>query len=478
MSELAINQRQVQKQSQLLSPQMQHSLKMLQVPVLELHALIGQEIQTNPALEESEPIEMEQIEIEPNVDEDAPEPDQELDLESYERLLKLDDQTKDYFNQDNTRGSYSAEAAAKRQHFMESLTAPVSLQEHLRDQLNLLNLPPDEHVMAELIIGCIDEDGFLKTQLKQLSIGGYAEDHLLDLMRQVQDFEPAGVGARDLRECLMIQLRRRGEEDSLAGRIVLNHLQALGSRKFPEIAAAMGVGLEAVTEAAMHIGSLEPKPGREFISESTTYVTPEVFVNREKGDWLITLNDEHIPSLRISRHYRRLMEDPTTPIETKRYINDKIRAGEFLIKSIQQRQDTIRDIVTEIVNCQEEFMFDGVEKLRPLTMAEVASKIGKHETTVSRAIADKYVQTPQGVYELKYFFTPGYKRADGTMCSNEVIKRALQRLVNSECKRSPLSDEALVTALSKEGTKVARRTIAKYRKELNILASHLRREHF
>ena len=465
------------RQTQVMAPQMRQSLKMLQVPVLELQAIVAQELEVNPTLDET-PLENEQIEIEPEVDAEAPDDRaEELELmEDYERLAKLDDEWRDYFNQASGSGGPSAEALSRREYLMNTLRQETSLQEHLAGQLAMVNLDDHSRRLGELLIGCIDEDGFLGTTVEELALTGFEAEDVERVLAIVQEFEPVGVAARDLRECLLIQLRRRGRADSLAYRVVEQHLHALGGRKYPDIASSLEATVDEVTEAARDIAALEPRPGREFSGESATYVLPELTITKDDdGEYIVLLNDDQIPNLRISRRYRQLVEDAATNKETRRYIIEKIKQGEFLIKSIQQRQDTIRAIAERIVEVQRDFLDHGVEHLRPLTMSEVADEIGKHETTVSRAIANKYVQTPRGVLELRYFFTPGYKKQNGSEVSNEAVKNNILKLVDEEDKLKPLSDSAIQKQLEANGTKVARRTIAKYREELKILPSHMRK---
>lgn len=457
-----------------MAPQMRQSLKMLQVSALELQSLIAQEIEMNPTLDSDAP-EMEPLEIETDVaGEITDEAESEL-LEDYEKLAQLDEDWREYFRNNRPVGT-NTEAEAKRQHFLNSLSQGTSLQEHLETQLGMLDLDPAEREIGRLLIGCIDEDGFLSTSIDELVLTGFEREPLERILELIQTFEPVGVGASDLRESLLIQLRRAGEEDTVAYQIVANHLQALGSRKLPDIASSLGLSVEQVVNAAEHIGNLEPKPGREFSNESATYLMPEVFVYLEDGEYVVHLNNEFIPHLRISRHYREVIENENTTKETRKYLIEKVKSGEFMIRSIHQRQDTIRDIAEEIVRVQTPFLDEGVSKLRPLTMAEVAERIGKHETTVSRAIANKYISTPRGVFEMKYFFTPGYKSKDGDDVSNAAVKRIIAELVDAEDKLKPLSDAAMERTLKERGMKIARRTIAKYREEMKILPSHMRKE--
>ena len=476
MAQQILSQRQEQRMQLVLAPQLRQSLEMLQVPVLELQTLIQNELQQNPTLEEKLTDSADRVEIEPIADaaEDAA-PEGNLD-EQFEALAKLDDEWREYFQQSRSVTTYTSEDAARRQFFLDSLSQPESLQEHLLTQLNFAGLGAEDRQIGELLIGSINDKGFLTSDLSELvETTGFEADQLERVLLILQDFDPVGVATRDLKECLLVQLRRLGEADSLAARIIGGHLKALAAHKYAEIARALKETPENVQQAAQFIATLEPRPGRAFSASAPAYVLPEVIVQRVNGDYSVTLNNDHIPHLRISKHYRNLMADPDTPIEVKNYIRDKIRAGEFMIKSIGQRQQTISRIAVEIVRVQRGFLEHGVTELRPLTMAEIAGKLGIHETTVSRAIASKYMQTPRGTFEMKFFFTPGFKTADGREVSNKTIKDAIAQLVAGEDPANPLSDQAMVDVLKERGTTVARRTVAKYREELKILPSHLRK---
>lgn len=461
---------QQQRMQLVLAPQLRQSLELLQAPILELRSLVQQEVEQNPTLEE-QPQETEQIDVESQTAEEAAEFDDE-----FERLVQMDDEWRDYFNQNKPIRHYSAEDAARRQHFFDSLSQPESLQQHLMNQLTLAGLEGTDYQIAELLIGSINDEGYLTTSLEELAgTTGFDVAEMERVLEIVQEFDPIGIGARDLRECLLLQLRRLGKEDSIAATIVDTRLDDLGARRFSEIARALKAPIEEIQEAARLIATLEPKPGRSFAADATSYVTPEVVVQKVDGEYVIAQNNDQIPHLHISDHYRQLMSDSQTSAEVKNYIREKVRAGLFLIKSIGQRQQTIYNIAREIVEAQRDFFEHGVTHLRPLTMAQVAALIGIHETTVSRAIANKYMQTPRGTFEMKYFFTPGYRTADGQEVSNKAIKDAIAKLVAEEDAAKPLSDQDMVNRLRDQGFKLARRTIAKYRDEMKILPSHLRK---
>ena len=463
-----MSQTQSLNQSQVLAPQLQQSLQILQAPMLELRNLIQQELCSNPTLEEDQ--------MEPTIEDKKQEHDDFQ--EEFDRLAKLDDEWRDYMAQSQSYSGRSAEDEERRQFFFDSLVGMQTLQQHLLEQLNSSDLSPADRQSGELIIGNIDDAGFL--QAKPEEIAGNTGMEVADLLRIlefVQTFHPVGVGSRDLRECLLIQLRRLSKEHSLEYRIVDRHIEDLGKRRFPEIARRLGTTVEQVQRAAGFIGTLDPKPGQIFTPDPNNYVLPDVNVEKIGGEWTISLNGEQIPHLRISNTYKDLMSQDKGGAEVKDYIRDKIRSGKFLIKSIHQRQQTISNIAHEIVGKQKDFLEVGPSALKPLTMVQIADIVGVHETTVSRAISGKYMATPWGVFDMKYFFTPGYQTADGASMSNTSVKGTIAEMVKSEDTSSPLSDKEIVDLLKKRGIPIARRTVAKYRNELNILPSNMRKRY-
>jgi len=477
MIEQTLRQTQEQRLQMILAPQLRQSLQLLQVPALELRTLVQQELQQNPTLEEvieaRDPIE---VQGEQEAPEDSTE---EIDLkEEFEILARLDEEWREYFRQHESIRERNPEEEEHRRFLLESLTRPESLQDHLLWQLSLTVPDEEERKIGELLIGSLDDNGYLSVSLEELSAStGYPVEKLERVLKIIQEFDPVGVGARDLRECLLLQLRRLGKEDSLVASIVRDHLNLLAGHKYPEIARSLKVDIDEVKRAASFIATLEPRPARMFTGSETQYVLPEVVVKKVNDEYVVIMNNDYVPHIRISRFYRRMLEDPKTPDNVKQYIREKVRAGAFLIKSIHQRQNTIYRIAREIVRVQREFLEKGVDYLKPLTMAQIAGVLGLHETTVSRAIANKYMQTPRGTFEMKYFFTPGYRTADGREVSNKTIKEAISRIIQQEDPANPLSDQAIAGLLAKEGIKVARRTVAKYREEMKILPSHLRRSY-
>jgi len=462
---------------QVLSPQLQQSLLILQTPLLELRNLVQQEMETNPVLEELP---------------DLPAPDEPSEAEAsaeenfdneFQKLASLDEEWRDYMAQSASYGAAgsrgSREAQDKRQFFFDSIPVQETLHQNLIGQLNQSLLSATDRKAAELIVGNIDDNGFLQSTPEEMALNsGIPKEDFEKMLALIQTFYPAGVGAHDLRECLLIQLRRAGKERSLEYKVVSEHMEDLGRRRFPEIARRMGISVDDVQKAADNIARLNPRPGQVFAAAPQNYVLPDLVVEKVDGEYQITLNNEQIPHLRISNLYKDIIASgDAQSSEVKNYIRDKIRSGKFLIRSIHQRQQTIFNIAQQIVLRQRDFLEHGPSHLKPMRMGEVADAVGVHETTVSRAVSGKYMATPQGVFEMKYFFTSGYQTATGDSLSNISVKEAILDLVKHENGSAPLSDHEMVEILGERGIPIARRTVAKYRDELNILPSHMRRKY-
>jgi RNA polymerase sigma-54 factor len=484
--------------SQVLAPQLQQSLALLQAPTLELKALVEQELQQNPILEEIPAAEVEvseRIKLDGPSDSEVgdlaePPPDVKFDPATekpsnapvddfqaeFEKLAQFDQEWRDHFSQTNLPVRQSQETEERRQFMFDSLVAGTSLQETLLEQMRFSDMTEDQKPIAEMIIGNIDDRGRLKATVDELSFStNIGPEKILDVLKIIQEFHPPGVAARDLQECLLLQLQRAGREKTLEYRIIKEHMEALFKRKLPEIARGLGVTVDQVQAAMERIKNLEPHPGRDFLPDNERYISPEVFVQKVGEDYVVTTNNEQIPHLRISNTYKDWMSQSGTSTEVRDYIRDKIRAGKFLIKSLQQRQQTIQNIGNEIVKRQREFMEKGVAYLKPMTMVQVAEVVGVHETTVSRAVSNKYIETPQGIFEMKYFFTSGIQTDSGGGVSNTSVKDMVADMFKGENQSKPLSDQEIVKMLKEKGIVIARRTVAKYRAELNILPSNLRK---
>lgn len=439
---------------QTLSPQMQQSLHVLQAPLTELRSLIETELRSNPALEEILP--------------DKP------DIENKEDTSALDEQWNEYYIQRKASEPWTREALERRQHFLDSQVRPPSLSEHLLEQLLTASWPKEESAIAVEIIGNLDDGGYLRSSIEDIASSLDATvDEVEHVLLKVQEFEPAGIAARSLSECLILQLERRGKKYSNESRIARHYLDELGRKKLHDISKALDLELQEVQHAAETISSLNPAPGRLFAPDTNQIVIPEVSIEFDGEDFTVGLNNDEIPQLRIADTCKDMIGTNTK--EVRDYLRDKIRGGNFFIKSIQQRQQTILNIAREIASRQREFLINGPAHLKPMTMSQVAEAVGVHETTVSRAAAGKFISTPQGIFEMKYFFTHGYTNSDGETVSNESVRLAISQIVKEESGRSPYSDQDIVKLLSDRGLAVARRTVAKYREQLGILPSHLRK---
>lgn len=483
---------------QVLAPQMQQSLALLAAPVMELRSLVEQEMAVNPVLEEVSPTERTTtadaeagVGLERNALDPAEPPADVLfdpatekangapvdDFQAtLDRLVQMDQEWRDHFSQSQAPLRQSDVDEEKRQFLMDSLTQEVSLRANLEEQLKLHDMPEDLRPVAELIIGNLNDEGYLATPLSALAqTGEVGLEQLEAALVHVQALEPAGVAARDLRECLLLQLERAGRKDSIEYVVVRDHLEALGRRRYQDIAAKLGVYWDEVQDAAENIAKLRPRPGSELVTGTPEYVVPEVTVSRVEDGYKVTLNDEPIPRLRISHSYKDLLTQAASNQEVRDYLRDKIRAGKFLIRCLDHREQTIQRIAEEIVRRQKEFFDHGRASLKPMTMAQVADVVGVHETTVSRAVSGKYMDTPQGLIEMRALFTSGVATADGGSVASTGVKELIAEMVRDEDPAHPLTDDQIEARLKERGIKIARRTVAKYRGEMKILPVAMRR---
>ena len=458
-------------QQQALSPQMQQSLQLLQTPVAELRQLVASEMASNPVLEEMGPSSMT---ADPQEISDVQDEANRRDL----RISSLQEEWREYMPQSGSvsSGSFSSEDEERRRFLFDSQTSRPTLREAVISQA--AGYPESELIIVEAIAGNLDHDGYLRISPDDLASSiPVLPNQLEKVLEKVRQFEPAGVAAHDLADCLCLQLARRGEGNGLAARILKHHLDQLARHRFDEIARAIRVPLDDVAAAARFIATLEPKPGRPFAETDEQGVIPDLMVLPEGDHFVVRLNEEELPRLRISGEYKEMLATRGENEELLLYLRDKIRGARVFLRSLQQRQQTLLAIGNQIVERQEEFFRRGKEALRPLIMAQIADAVGLHVTTVSRAVSGKFMETPQGLLEMKYFFTPGFQNSDGTSVSNQVVKAAIRELIDHELPKSPLSDQDIVSSLSQRGLKVARRTIAKYREQLGILPSHLRKSY-
>ncbi len=455
---------QEQRQLQIMAPQLRQSLELLQAPLLELRALVQRELQVNPALEEK-PAPTQALEPEePGAGVDDA---KELAFkEEFEILARIDEESCRYFMQDLAADQPNPDRDKALAYRIDSQVKPESLQDHLSAQLRVSGLSGQDLEIGELIVGSVNADGYLRTGVEELAAAsGFDPARIQDVLAVVQDFDPVGVAAANVRECLLSQLERLGRGESLAAALVQEHL-----------ADVLKATPEQVQQAAKLIATLEPKPGRAFGIDQPAYIMPDVIVEKAATGYVVRVINDYVPRLAISRRYRDMARDAATDADAKAYLRERIRSGLFLIKSLTQRQHTLHRVAAEIVEAQSAFLDEGVAQLKPLTMAEVADKIGLHETTVWRCAANKYMKTPRGMFEIKYFFTPGFQAADGSRVSNKTVQERLAAMVAAEDPAHPLSDQELMDRFRREGLPVARRTLTKYRLALKIPPSHLRKQ--
>jgi len=454
---------------QRLSPQMRQSLDILQAPTMELKQLVRQELQTNPALED----ESEALSIE-DLDESKENGDPELDA-----MRELaDDYREEMIYAGRTLGR-NREREEMRDHLYDSISSPLTLQEHLAEQLALDDAPAPTKEAAAWLLGSLDQRGFLTEPLEELALSaGLPLDQLQKAHSLITQFDPPGVGATDIRQCLLLQLEALGESTTLAYRIVNDHLDALARNKRPDIARQLGVPVAEVHAAAQRISNLNPNPARDFEDSVNRYIHPDLHIFRdEKDQWQIRLNNEELPRLRINSAYKDMLTTSRVDTSARTFIRDKIRNGKFIIQCIEQRQHTIRRIAEVLLDKQRDYFEKGSSHLKPLTMQQVADEVGVHETTVSRAIAGKYAATPHGIIDLRRFFASGYQTTNGNDVANTSVKDRIAELIAEEDNLHPYSDDRIVSKLKEEGLNIARRTVAKYRDALHIPPSHLRKRH-
>jgi RNA polymerase sigma-54 factor len=456
-------------QKLILTPSLQQAIKLLPMTTLELAELLNQEMVENPLLEE--------IPTEDQTPETAAAQEPEKKPEKDEAW---DDADYEYFF-----GEYLDEGYRPRQPqevkelppIENTLSSKSSLADHLMWQLTLQTNDPALRDIGSAIIGNIDDDGMLVASVDEIAgLGDWDIAEVERALEHVQQFDPIGVAARDLQECLLLQIRHMGLAGTPAETLVRDHLRLIQNNKIPELAKSLGCEPEEVKAHIEFIRHLDPKPGARFSPTESQYVIPDVYIIKTDEGYKAVLNEDGLPQLRISPVYRRLLDKGgETSDETRAYVKDKFRSALWLLKSVDQRQKTIIKVATSIINFQHAFLDHGIEHLRPLVLRDVANDIGMHESTVSRVVNNKYMHTPQGVYEMKYFFHSGINSSFGESVSSVTIKQRIRKIIEAEDQRRPLSDSKIMSILQKEGLALARRTIAKYREELRIPTSNQRK---
>lgn len=484
---MSFEQRLVQSQTQklVLSPQIKQYIKLLPLPILELQQSVEHELVENPALEEDTAYDQFDEDNHDQSEDNSAQDDAELDFqEKMDQLEKIDDEFKEtlYSEYSNSRLE-DREELEKRKNYQDSIVKEhTNLIDFLINQIKFLSLTKDDRKIAEAIVGNIDNNGYFIGDPQ--GIADELETEIEDVeavLMAVQTLDPSGVAARNLQECLLIQLRNRedAENTELATRIIKETFHLLEKRDYPAITRFLKEEESAVLEAIEQIRSLEPKPARDFSGENVSQITPDASVYPaeppEKG-YVIEIHDERIPRLKINRQYKRMLKDKDIDKKTKDYLKSKINGAFWFIQALEQRKTTLRGITEEIVKAQEDFFERGFAFLRPLRLKDISAKLSVHESTVSRAISGKYINTPQGTYAYKVFFSNKMETSDGSDESQKSVMEKIRMFIDNEDPAKPYSDSKLVRLLENEGIKIARRTVAKYRELLKILPSHMRRQ--
>jgi RNA polymerase sigma-54 factor len=462
-------------QKLIMTPSLQQAIKLLQMSKLELQEEITQELVENPVLEEVTTEEKESSEKssgEESPQEETAEDKQKEDID-YEAFFEhFDEPVKPRYHREEKEESFAIESL---------LTKPKTLSDHLLWQLNLSTSSELQQEIGEAIIGNLNEDGYLRATLEEIrDFGNFPMKQIEDTLLMIQEFDPVGVAARDLKECLNIQLKVLGVTDKAIFEIVEHHLRKLQSKRYKELASELGCSMKRLQQYIDIIKGLDPKPGRKYSTEKSQYVTPDVYVLKLENEYVIQLNDEGLPKLKISTLYKKMLDKGSNEgsEDAKEFIKGKIRSAFRLIKSLDERQRTILRVAKSIVSMQRDFFDYGIERLKPMVLRDVADDIGVHESTVSRVVNNKYMHSPRGLFELRFFFHSGLTSFFGEDVSSLSVKERIKKYIEEENPKKPLSDASIAKTLSEEGLKIARRTVAKYREEMRIPPSSIRRQRF
>ncbi len=476
---MALELKQQLKLSQqlIMTPQLQQAIKLLQLSRLELLETIHEELEANPLLEETqEELQTEQdAELETLTTEEAP--FQEVELSE---KIREDFDWEGYLEEYNTSTPVLVENDPNQEwpSFDSRLSEQTTLKDHLEWQIRLSDFSDEERRIGECILGNLDNDGYLDATIEEIVALSGADTSIVEkVLGKIQNFDPVGVAARDLRECLLVQAKNLALEDKLVERIISDFLHYLETKNYTALVRALKRSPEEVKAAVDIIVGLDPKPGSAFNNVSVEYISPDIYVFKIDDEWVILLNEDGMPKLRVSSYYKdALGEGDSVSAETKDYIQTKLRAAAWLIKSIHQRQRTLYKVSQSIVRLQEDFFEKGVAFLKPMVLRDIAEDVGMHESTISRVTASKYMHTPHGIFELKYFFNSSINSVMGEAVASESVKERIRQIVKEEDSSRPHSDQEIVDMLERENISIARRTVAKYREMLGILPSNKRRK--
>lgn len=460
-----------------MTPQLQQAIKLLQLSRMELETAVRKELDENPILEETQDLKEEDLQR-------TKEAADSVDPEGQTTTQDQDPQKHDEFEWE----SYLEGTKPPQQHmsgneeimnYENVISTTQSLHDYLYWQAKMFGFNEEELYFAEILINYIDDDGYILTPLEEIAANEKAAlEDLQDVLPFVQEFDPPGVGARNLKECLLIQAKHLEEDTHDLVNLINNHLKDLEKKNFDGIAKALGRDMREIADMCKIIYTMDPKPGRAYASADTHYVTPDVYVYKVGDEYMVSLNEDGLPRLKISNFYKNMLSGSKDQAKTQDYIQEKLRSAVWLIKSIHQRQRTIYKVTESIVKHQRDFFDKGAAFIKPMVLRDIANDIGMHESTVSRVTTSKYVHTPQGIFELKYFFNSGISTSDGDSLASESVKLKIKELISKEDPKDPHSDQVLVDLLKKDGIEIARRTVAKYRDVLKIQPSSRRKKIF
>lgn len=500
-----------------MTPQLQQAIKLLQLSRLELETALRKELTENPVLEEMMETHEEEVKIESKAtSEDNTIEVKDASTDTSDPRKQEEYEWESYLDTGHRPPASVGGGSEEIMNYENIISSSQSLHDHLRWQVGMSGFNEEEENIVSTLISYVDDDGYIKVPFEEISKEeGIATEELEEMLPFLQEFDPPGVGARNLKECLLVQAKLIGEDTKDLVYIIENHLKDIEKKNFAGIAKAMNLSIELVGELCKIIYTMDPKPGRGYYSDDTVYVTPDVYIYKVGDQYVVSLNEDGLPRLKISNLYRNLLSEekesakvvipdklptdaemdsmpldagtegpvhagmvPPTPQNPQDYVQEKLRSALWLIKSIHQRQRTIFKVTESIVKHQVDFFEKGPGFIKPMILRDIANDIGMHESTVSRVTANKYVHTPRGIYELKYFFNSGISKTDGDSVASESVKLKIKDLIDKENQSDPLSDQQIVDLLKKDGIKIARRTVAKYRDVLRIQPSSKRKKYF
>ena len=466
-------------QQLIMTPQLQMAIKLLQLSRLELMDVIRQEIEENPALEEIQEGIVEEKSVEVTTREsDTPDSSEIKEVTIDDRLHEEVDWA-NYLDEYNSAGKTHFESEKKdRPGFETFLASRTTLRDHLLWQLAMTDPTHEQEIIGSLIVGNLDEKGYLDETVEGIAERSDIDPQkVADVLALLQTFDPIGICARNLKECLLIQVRHFKIDNTLVTRIINDHLNHLENKNYKAISSALKVSIDKIVAAVEIIKGLEPRPGREFSEEEPIYITPDIYVYKMEGEFVIMLNDDGMPKLRVNNFYKQaVMKGQAVSAQTREYIQEKFRSATWLIRSIHQRQKTIYKVMESIMRFQRDFFEHGVTHLKPMVLRDVADDIEMHESTISRVTTNKYAFTPQGIFELKYFFNSSIKRVHGESVASASVQEEIRRIIAGENSKKPYSDKKIEMILKEANIDIARRTVAKYREILGVLSSSKRKQ--